>query len=126
MKSIIETLGGKKDFPRVLVGIGRPTSRDPSAVANYVLEKFRANERDLVEAGVNQACDLIEAYLENEIKQAAVAEAAIVANKNAAEDAAAPANVAAAARLAASSSTSSSFPSAPETVKRVKSVPSDN
>ncbi len=43
MKSIIEALGGRRDFPRLRVGIGRPPGRmDPAA---YVLRPFSPEER---------------------------------------------------------------------------------
>jgi PTH1 family peptidyl-tRNA hydrolase len=37
LKSIIEAFGGKNEFQRIRVGIGRPESREPKDVASYVL-----------------------------------------------------------------------------------------
>ncbi len=44
MKSIIDALGGRRDFPRLRIGIGRPPGRmDP---ADYVLRPFSRAERE--------------------------------------------------------------------------------
>ncbi len=44
MRSIIEALGGRQDFPRLRVGIGRPPGR--MRAADYVLQRFRPEERE--------------------------------------------------------------------------------
>jgi len=47
-------------FPRLRIGIGRPSSRDPAAVSRYVLSKFTREEQSVVEGGVvESACDAI-------------------------------------------------------------------
>ncbi|KAF2841732.1 peptidyl-tRNA hydrolase [Patellaria atrata CBS 101060] len=48
LKSIIKSLPGV-DFVRVGVGIGRPESREPGVVSNYVLSKMNGRERKVVE-----------------------------------------------------------------------------
>jgi peptidyl-tRNA hydrolase len=39
-------MGGYKDFQRIAIGIGRPESRLPADVANYVLDNFNEIERE--------------------------------------------------------------------------------
>lgn len=48
LKDIGAKLAGQK-YTRIGVGIGRPESREPSAVAGYVLKKMNAGERAKVE-----------------------------------------------------------------------------
>jgi PTH1 family peptidyl-tRNA hydrolase len=40
LKSINESLGGRTDYVKVSIGVGRPTSRDKTIVSNYVLGQF--------------------------------------------------------------------------------------
>ena len=49
LKSINEKLRGL-DYTRIAVGIGRPESREPTAVADYVLRKMSAGERVKIQA----------------------------------------------------------------------------
>ena len=58
LKSLKEHLGGE-DFLRVRVGVGRPESSDPEAVAAYVLSRFRESP-DEVRALVRRAADAAE------------------------------------------------------------------
>lgn len=51
LKSIKEQLKGAP-YMRIGVGIGRPISREPNAVANYVLKKMSPVERAKVEGSV--------------------------------------------------------------------------
>ena len=37
LKSISESLGGRMDYARISIGVGRPTSRDKTIVSNFVL-----------------------------------------------------------------------------------------
>ncbi|KAF2184702.1 peptidyl-tRNA hydrolase [Zopfia rhizophila CBS 207.26] len=48
LKSCQASLGGVKWW-RVGIGIGRPESREPNVVANYVLSKMNGRERDAIE-----------------------------------------------------------------------------
>ena len=41
-------LNGFKDFKRVAIGIGRPTSRDSKVVGNYVLSDFSSEEMEIL------------------------------------------------------------------------------
>jgi PTH1 family peptidyl-tRNA hydrolase len=59
MKSIIEHLGS--DFPRIRLGVGRPTGRmDPAA---YVLQNFSKEEEEVVGGIVDRAVDAIDLFL---------------------------------------------------------------
>lgn len=51
LKSIKEALSGL-EYTRIGVGIGRPQSRDPDAVATYVLRKMSGVERSKIEGCV--------------------------------------------------------------------------
>ena len=44
LRSISSELGGIKGFTRIGIGIGRPESREPNDVANYVLSPFHPEE----------------------------------------------------------------------------------
>lgn len=58
LKSLARELGGK-DFMRVRVGVGRPSSTDPETVSSYVLGRFR-EPRDEVDRLVDDACEAVE------------------------------------------------------------------
>jgi len=61
MKSIIHQLGGRMEFPRLRVGIGRPPGRmDPAA---FVLRDFTREESDLVEDAVERAVAAVGLWL---------------------------------------------------------------
>lgn len=49
LKSIKEAFGGNGKFVRIGVGIGRPDSREPNAVASYVLRKMNGQEKSKIE-----------------------------------------------------------------------------
>jgi PTH1 family peptidyl-tRNA hydrolase len=59
LRSIIEALGGREDFPRLRIGIGRtgPTGVD---ITGHVLGRFAAAERADVTEAVKQASEAIE------------------------------------------------------------------
>jgi PTH1 family peptidyl-tRNA hydrolase len=56
LASIISALG-HSDFPRLRIGIGRPSSRDQ--VTEYVLSGFPAAERDLRDSSVDRAAEAL-------------------------------------------------------------------
>ena len=59
MKSIIDHLGS--DFPRIRLGVGRPTGRmDPAA---HVLQNFSKEEEEVVGGIVDRAVDAIDLFL---------------------------------------------------------------
>ncbi|MFU0800072.1 MAG: aminoacyl-tRNA hydrolase [Xylanivirga thermophila] len=67
MRSIIEDLGTDK-FPRVRVGIGRPTAgRD---LANFVLSKPDRDDLPILDEALDKAADGIEIILDKGINQA--------------------------------------------------------
>jgi PTH1 family peptidyl-tRNA hydrolase len=66
LKSIIEHLGTNA-FPRMRVGVGRGDSRRD--LANHVLGKFEASERDTVSAAVLRAADASEMFLSDGIER---------------------------------------------------------
>jgi PTH1 family peptidyl-tRNA hydrolase len=59
MKSIIELLGS--DFPRIRIGVGRPTGRMDAAA--YVLQNFSKEEKEDVGGIVDRAVDAIDLFL---------------------------------------------------------------
>ncbi|KJR43037.1 peptidyl-tRNA hydrolase [Candidatus Magnetoovum chiemensis] len=56
VQSIIDALGGSKDFIRVKIGIGRD-SLIPAE--DYVLGRFTKDEREIIEETAYKACDAI-------------------------------------------------------------------
>lgn len=61
MRSIIQQLGGGRDFPRLRVGIGRPPGRmDP---ADYVLQDFSDAEWELMDEVLDRAVAALETWL---------------------------------------------------------------
>lgn len=56
LKSINEKLRGT-EYTRIAVGIGRPESREPDAVASYVLRKMNAGERAKIEGAVGRVVE---------------------------------------------------------------------
>lgn len=63
VRSVIERLGGSKDFMRVRVGIGRPSGRVP--VAAHVLKPFGRGEQDAIEQAIDAAVEACRALLEH-------------------------------------------------------------
>lgn len=64
---IIQQLGSE-DFPRLRIGIGRPPGRmDP---ADYVLAKFRSEEREIMDLAVKSAADGVESWIEEGCEKA--------------------------------------------------------
>jgi len=66
MKSIIQHLG--QDFPRLRLGVGRPSGRMPPAA--YVLQDFGRDEQEVLEAMMGQAMQAVETYLVDGIELA--------------------------------------------------------
>jgi peptidyl-tRNA hydrolase, PTH1 family len=59
LRSIIEALGGREDFPRLRIGIGR-TGPSGADITGHVLGKFAAAERSAVAEALQQAAAAIE------------------------------------------------------------------
>jgi PTH1 family peptidyl-tRNA hydrolase len=66
MESIISALGSQ-DFPRLRVGIGRPSGGD---VVSYVLDDFSPDEDKEVEKAVAAAVEAMECYLAEGLEEA--------------------------------------------------------
>lgn len=62
LRSIIQHLGGRNDFPRLKIGIGRPSGSMP--VAEYVLTPFKGRDKDEIEFAVVDAVTVIQSILE--------------------------------------------------------------
>ena len=67
LKSVIQHLGTQA-FPRMRVGVGRGDDRRD--LADHVLGRFEAGERDIVSAAVLRAADATETYLRDGIERA--------------------------------------------------------
>lgn len=64
LKSIISYMAGE-DFPRVKISIGRrPAKMD---LANFVLSKFKTEEKDVLDDEIEAACDAVTAIIEKGI-----------------------------------------------------------
>jgi PTH1 family peptidyl-tRNA hydrolase len=66
MKSIIEHLG-THDFPRLRVGIGRPSHGDP---ADYVLSDFTPDQRIAIEDAYERVISAVQLWLAEGIEGA--------------------------------------------------------
>ncbi|NEU32545.1 aminoacyl-tRNA hydrolase [bacterium LRH843] len=60
IKSLIAHLG-TQEFNRIRVGVDRPTNGEP--VANYVLGRYRPDERDAVNESIDKSAKAVEAWL---------------------------------------------------------------
>ena len=67
LRSVVDLIGS--DFHRLRVGVGRPDSRDPEVVADWVLHNFEES-RDEVEALVGRAADAAGVWVERCIQAA--------------------------------------------------------
>ncbi|MDY2946297.1 MAG: aminoacyl-tRNA hydrolase [Mannheimia varigena] len=68
LKDIISALGNNKEFYRVRIGIGHPGHKD--LVAAYVLGKPAPQEKELINAGVDESRRCIEILLKDGIVKA--------------------------------------------------------
>ena len=73
-QSIIDATGSEA-FPRIRIGIGRPSvggepSWDPEVIAGYVLSDPPPDERDLLDQAVERAIEAVEAVLAEGIERA--------------------------------------------------------
>ena len=75
INSIISALGSD-DFPRIKVGIGRPTEEDGTAITdedaiiNYVLSDFTPYEDDIIKSAIAQVAKAIQSILADGITPA--------------------------------------------------------
>lgn len=54
IQNVVQTFGDGVRYKRIGVGIGRPVSREPKDVANYVLKKISEPERRGIEGAVGE------------------------------------------------------------------------
>lgn len=64
LRSIEAHLGGS-DYPRLRIGIGRPQRQDP---VDYVLSRFKSDERQAIEAAVIDATRALDVWLRHGIE----------------------------------------------------------
>jgi PTH1 family peptidyl-tRNA hydrolase len=75
MKSIIVHLGSE-GFPRIRVGIGRPTLGDGSAatdrdrIVEYVLDRFSAEEEQMIGPAIEEVIDAIDCVVQEGVQPA--------------------------------------------------------
>lgn len=67
IKSIIQHLGGSKNFDRLKVGIGPQPERMPSEA--YVLQKFSKDEQALMKKVSDTCIEALEFYIENDCQE---------------------------------------------------------
>ncbi|MDD0824054.1 aminoacyl-tRNA hydrolase [Mannheimia sp. AT1] len=68
LKDIIAALGNNKEFYRVRIGIGHPGHKD--MVAAYVLGKPAPQEKELINATVDEASRCVEIWLKDDVTKA--------------------------------------------------------
>ncbi|KAL3141050.1 hypothetical protein ABBQ32_005560 [Trebouxia sp. C0010 RCD-2024] len=61
MRSIVQHLKGSQDFPRLKIGIGRPSGQLP--VASFVLQAFDKTDAVEIDIAVQECCDIIQAIM---------------------------------------------------------------
>lgn len=69
LKSIMETLGGRQDFPRIRIGVGRPP-HVREAVVGHVLENFSKAEEEALAPVIEDVADAVELILDGDIERA--------------------------------------------------------
>jgi PTH1 family peptidyl-tRNA hydrolase len=68
LKSIVELTHGTVKFPRLRLGIGRPTTRDRDTVAAYVLAPFSAEEKNVLDNDiVPMFADILDVILQGDL-----------------------------------------------------------
>ena len=67
MKSILQNLGNK-EFPRIRIGIGRPTIESDNI--NYVIGQIPMEEREILKKGINRAVEAIEEMVQHGVDSA--------------------------------------------------------
>ncbi|MBM7573152.1 aminoacyl-tRNA hydrolase [Aquibacillus albus] len=66
IRSLIDHLG-TKEFKRIRVGIGRPTT--PMPVPNYVLGKFEEEEKQAIKDSITRAADACESWFKKPFEE---------------------------------------------------------
>ncbi|MCA9038871.1 MAG: aminoacyl-tRNA hydrolase [Planctomycetaceae bacterium] len=65
LQNIIDQLGGRSDFARLRIGIGRPSGN--LSVTDYVLKKFTLREQETIEPAILLAADAVEYWLQTDL-----------------------------------------------------------
>lgn len=69
MRSIIEHFSGKSDFPRLRIGIGRPTNnRIP--IVKHVLQRFAKDEQEDIDFAVHDCVKIVESVMVDGLEKA--------------------------------------------------------
>ncbi len=69
LKSIMETLGGRQDFPRIRIGVGRPP-HVREAVVGHVLEDFSRSEEEELPPLIGDVADAVGLIIDGELEKA--------------------------------------------------------
>ncbi|GLC33765.1 hypothetical protein PLESTB_000113100 [Pleodorina starrii] len=69
LRSIIDRMGGSQDFPRIKIGIGRPSG--PMPIASYVLQPFSKAERPDIDVAVQESVTIVKSVLALGLEKAA-------------------------------------------------------
>ena len=69
LKSMMEALGNRQEFPRIRIGVGRPPHAR-EAVVGHVLEDFSSSEEEALPPLITDAADAVELILDGRIDQA--------------------------------------------------------
>jgi len=69
LRDIIARLGGA-DFLRLRIGIGHPGPTAKQAVASYVLDQPAATDRELIDAAIARALDVVDQLIAGEVDAA--------------------------------------------------------
>jgi PTH1 family peptidyl-tRNA hydrolase len=69
LKSIMEALGNRQDFPRIRIGVGRPP-HVREVVIDHVLEDFSKEQEEQLPAVIADAADAAELVMSGELTQA--------------------------------------------------------
>lgn len=70
LRSIMESLGGTENFPRVRLGIGRQAPPGGGDLSEYVLGRFAEAERPVADAMIERAATAVETVLEQGLVRA--------------------------------------------------------
>ena len=70
VRSIVESLGGRDEFVRFRVGVGKPGGRGSAAGISHVLGRFTSAEKKIVPGVVNGVADALELALDRGVERA--------------------------------------------------------
>ena len=70
VRSIVESLGGRDEFVRFRVGVGKPGNKGSAAGISHVLGRFNKAEKEVLPTVVNGVADAIELALTRGVERA--------------------------------------------------------